>query len=370
MVNNLVKDIELIRGRAEIKTESQTPTPVLSTSSQLHQDASKSLMSQGGESGSPQGRPPCCFYRTRASIERREGQKDRRAERRFCCLIWAYRLSPHTRGPMSQADFGLSLAVAQQCAPCHFSISGLDTSKNSQQKRETCKRRSIYFTVSDQVRRSRGEDDRAAALLPGGGQTGLERLALPCDHASCCSHWGHPGRHHHLPFTHSQRSVCLSTNSCPWVPQSQFLKPGMGKCNSVVAYNVSCEFNMQQQWAMTTEWANTTELWHLDKGAIPHLAAGPPSPRAPHFPSYITWVSTRRHSGPRRICLVPGSELTLTAEALSSVGKRSGQSAFVAVVHTEHRIQFELQLWSLVAVWSWEMWGVLSEPIFIGKWEE
>lgn len=112
---------------------------------------------------------------------------------------------------------------------------------------------SFYFTVSDQVRRSRGEDDRAAALLPGGGQTGLERLALPCDHASCCSHWGHPGRHHHLPFTHSQRSVCLSTNSCPWVPQSQFLKPGMGKCNSVVAYNVSCEFNMQQQWAMTTE---------------------------------------------------------------------------------------------------------------------
>ena len=115
----------------------QTASPELSTSSQLPQERSASkaaFMSWGEECGSPWEKLPFCFYRTSDSIEGRDLQKGWRAEIRSWDMIRALQLSHHTKGQMSQPDFWLSSAMAQQIhrapvwgrelhmAPSHFSI--------------------------------------------------------------------------------------------------------------------------------------------------------------------------------------------------------------------------------------------------------
>lgn len=65
-------------------------------------------------------------------------------------------------------------------------------------------------------------------LLAWVGRRQLVRLALPLICISCCKYLGPSWNNHCLLFTHSQRGVCLNTNSCPWASQSRF-ELGMGE---------------------------------------------------------------------------------------------------------------------------------------------
>lgn len=162
MVNNLVKDIELIRGRIEVQSRRfQTPSPELSTSSQLHQEPSTSKsapMSWGEEYGSSQDGSPCCFYKTNASMEGRDIQKDWRAERRTWDLVRP--TSSHTtpRDKYLNLTLGWALPWPNRFPGPHSAervthgslpfehFSGLDTGKKSTEEK-TWKRKRICFMI-------------------------------------------------------------------------------------------------------------------------------------------------------------------------------------------------------------------------------
>lgn len=158
---------------------------------------------------------------------------------------------------------------------------------------------------------------------------------LPLTTSAAVTTWGHLWGNDCLLFTDSQRGVCLNTNFCPWAPQSQF-KHGMGK-SVIQSWHIISAIG-QSRSTMTAEWSEHDWALASGKGAIVIFIwlLGHAQLEYYIFHLIITWVSTKRCSGPKSLCLMPGPKLTLGVQEFSDVGGREGvwhvQSSFVAGV--------------------------------------